>query len=130
MVVEGTLADMTDDTRANVVTTIEYETSIQELDKYRFDESWMPRIVMYALGLAGEAGEVADKIKKVYRDKNGVFSGDDQLAIIKELGDCLWYMTRIAGCFGFGIMGVARFNLAKLFGRRDRGTQAGSGDNR
>ena len=83
-----------------------------------------------ALGLTGEAGEVADKVKKSLRDKNGTVSDDDALALLKELGDVLWYVNQTANLLGFTLEGVARANLAKLEDRKARGTLQGSGDNR
>lgn len=85
---------------------------------------------VYALGLAGEAGETCDKIKKVYRDKSGVFKAEEREAIAKELGDVLWYVTRLAACLGFGLDEIADMNVKKLADRAERGTIKGSGDNR
>lgn len=84
----------------------------------------------YALGLTGESGEVADKIKKMYRDSAGVVTDDIRVAIGRELGDALWYLTRIASTLGLTLNGVMELNVAKLTDRRARGVQSGSGDNR
>jgi NTP pyrophosphatase (non-canonical NTP hydrolase) len=83
-----------------------------------------------ALGLAGEAGEIANKVKKVLRDDNGVLSKDKADEISKELGDVLWYLARVAEEIGTRLGGVAEGNLAKLFDRQARGVIQGSGDNR
>ena len=83
-----------------------------------------------ALGLTGEAGEVADKIKKIYRDKDGNFNVTDELEIAKELGDCLWYISRIADAIGFELSGIAKLNVDKLSKRKSEGKLHGSGDNR
>lgn len=83
-----------------------------------------------ALGLTGEAGEVADKIKKIYRDKDGNFNVTDELEIAKELGDCLWYISRIADAIGFELSGIAKLNVNKLSKRKSEGKLHGSGDNR
>lgn len=85
---------------------------------------------VYALGLAGEAGEVIDKIKKIYRDKNGVFKQEDMEAIAKELGDVLWYLTRLGATLGVDLKGIAAMNANKLLDRMKRGVIGGSGDNR
>ena len=85
---------------------------------------------VYALGLTGEAGELADKIKKVYRDKGGVFKQDEREAIAKELGDVLWYLTRLGATLGFSLEQIAAMNIEKLFDRAKRGVINGSGDNR
>ena len=83
-----------------------------------------------ALGLTGEAGEVADKIKKIYRDKDGNFNVTNELEIAKELGDCLWYISRIADAIGFELSGIAKLNVDKLSKRKSEGKLHGSGDNR
>jgi NTP pyrophosphatase (non-canonical NTP hydrolase) len=83
-----------------------------------------------ALGLAGEAGEIANKVKKVLRDDNGVLTKDKATEISKELGDVLWYLARVAEEIGTRLGGVAEGNIAKLYDRMQRGVIQGSGDNR
>ena len=85
---------------------------------------------VYALGLTGEAGELADKIKKVYRDKGGVFKQEEREAITKELGDVLWYLTRLGATLGFSLEEIAKGNINKLADRAKRGKIGGSGDDR
>ena len=83
------------------------------------------------LGLAGEAGEVAEKVKKVLRDKGGKFDAETVAALKKELGDVLWYVSQIATEFGLSLQDdVAHGNLSKLASRFERDTLAGEGDNR
>jgi NTP pyrophosphatase (non-canonical NTP hydrolase) len=82
------------------------------------------------LGLAGEAGEVAEKIKKVIRDGNGVIGEEKRAELSKELGDVLWYVANLAEELGLGMDGIAERNLEKLKSRQDRGQLKGSGDNR
>jgi len=82
------------------------------------------------LGLCGESGEVAEKIKKVLRDKNGVMDEATKTEITKELGDVLWYLTQIASELGLPLENVAAENIKKLFSRLERGKLNGSGDNR
>jgi NTP pyrophosphatase (non-canonical NTP hydrolase) len=82
------------------------------------------------LGLAGEAGEVADKVKKVLRDNGGIFDAASVAAIQKELGDVLWYVARLATELGLDMEQIAAENLAKLADRKVRGTLHGSGDER
>ena len=82
------------------------------------------------LGLVGEAGEVADKVKKVLRDKNGVFDKDSRDAIKFELGDVLWYISQLSSELGYELEDVANSNLHKLNDRKNRGKISGSGDNR
>jgi len=82
------------------------------------------------LGLAGEAGEVAEKIKKVLRDGNGIVSDEKREEITKELGDVLWYVANLAKELKVSLEDVAQKNLEKLQSRQQRGELHGSGDNR
>tara|TARA_A100001388_G_scaffold6445_1_gene4649 strand:- start:295 stop:624 length:330 start_codon:yes stop_codon:yes gene_type:complete len=82
------------------------------------------------LGLVGEAGEVAEKVKKVIRDKNGIFDDESKKAIKKELGDVLWYLSNLSTEFGFELDDIASENLVKLKLRSSRNTISGSGDER
>ena len=82
------------------------------------------------LGLVGEAGEVAEKVKKVIRDKNSIFDEESKLAIKKELGDVLWYLSNLCTEFNFSLEDVALNNLEKLKLRAARGKISGSGDDR
>jgi NTP pyrophosphatase (non-canonical NTP hydrolase) len=86
------------------------------------------QVVYPALGLAGEAGEVADKVKKIYRDgkDDARFRGE----IAKEIGDVLWYCATLADDLGFSLQQVAEMNIHKLKSRKVAGTIGGSGDNR
>ncbi len=89
-----------------------------------------PSYVAKVLGLVGEAGEVAEKYKKIIRDKNGVVSAADKTELVKELGDVLWYTAMLAKYLGVDFEEVANANLDKLASRKSRGAQRGSGDNR
>ncbi|KKU52678.1 MAG: hypothetical protein A3H69_02460 [Candidatus Sungbacteria bacterium RIFCSPLOWO2_02_FULL_47_9] len=82
------------------------------------------------LGLVGEAGEVAEKIKKVLRDHDGIMNDIKREEIKKELGDVLWYVSQIATELNFELKAIAAHNLEKLRSRMERGTLGGSGDNR
>lgn len=82
------------------------------------------------LGLCGEAGEVAEKIKKIMRDKGGLILDEDREALIKELGDVLWYISAICGELGIELEEVAYKNLIKLQKRKETNTIQGSGDDR
>lgn len=82
------------------------------------------------LGLTGEAGEVADKVKKVIRDREGVFDTDTREAIKLELGDVLWYVAQLSSELGYDLNEVAEANLQKLSSRAARGRIGGSGDQR
>lgn len=79
-----------------------------------------------AMGLTGEAGEVADKVKKIYRDGTDI----DQKAIGKELGDVLWYITAMANELGLSLQDIMQANYEKLIKRRETNTLSGSGDDR
>lgn len=82
------------------------------------------------LGLAGEAGEVAEKIKKVLRDDKGIVSEEKKKELEKELGDVLWYIAQLATELGLSLDEIASANLKKLLSRKERGVLRGSGDNR
>jgi NTP pyrophosphatase (non-canonical NTP hydrolase) len=82
------------------------------------------------LGLVGEAGEIAQKLKKLLRDKGGVSDADFEEAMAKELGDVLWYVAALASEIGYHLADVAGMNLQKLSSRQERGTLKGSGDER
>ena len=82
------------------------------------------------LGLCGEAGEVADKVKKVLRDQNGAFSPEVIAALELELGDVLWYVAQLATELGLDLEDIASANLEKLASRAARNVIAGSGDTR
>lgn len=87
-------------------------------------------IVYPTLGLVNEAGELAGKVKKIFRDKGGEISGEDRLALQKELGDVLWYLAQICTELDLSLQEVAEANLIKLFSRLERGQIGGEGDDR
>ena len=87
-------------------------------------------VIYPTLGLVNEAGEVAGKIKKVFRDKDGRISAETRAALEGELGDVLWYLAQVATELGLSLDEVAEHNLAKLLDRQSRGRIQGDGDNR
>jgi NTP pyrophosphatase (non-canonical NTP hydrolase) len=87
-------------------------------------------VVYPTLGLTNEAGEVAGKIKKIFRDKSGVISAQDREALKGELGDVLWYLAQVCTELEIPLEEVAGHNLEKLFSRLERGTIGGDGDTR
>ena len=89
-----------------------------------------PGFLEKILGLAGEAGEAADKVKKILRDKGGFASEEDRAELIKELGDVLWYLANIARYLDIDLSEVAKGNIDKLESRRKRNKLHGEGDNR
>ena len=90
-------------------------------------EAWL---AYPALGLAGEAGEVAEHAKKAIRDDGGMVSDERRAAMRKELGDVLWYVAQLASELGLELDDIAEANLAKLLSRQRRGVLSGSGDER
>uniref|UniRef100_A0A7S1A2P2 NTP pyrophosphohydrolase MazG-like domain-containing protein n=1 Tax=Noctiluca scintillans TaxID=2966 RepID=A0A7S1A2P2_NOCSC len=83
-----------------------------------------------ALGLAGESGEVANKVKKVIRDDGGVCSDARRLELASEVGDVLWYAAAMAEELGVTLEDIAQSNLMKLKLRQQSGSLGGSGDHR
>ena len=90
-------------------------------------EAWL---TYPALGLAGEAGEVAEHAKKALRDDAGRITDERRAAMSKELGDVLWYVAQLTSELGLELDQIARDNLEKLFSRQRRGVLSGSGDER
>lgn len=87
-------------------------------------------IVYPTLGLANEAGEVAGKVKKIFRDRQGVITDADREALTLELGDVLWYLSELCTRLGIRLEDVAASNVAKLADRAARGVLRGDGDMR
>jgi NTP pyrophosphatase (non-canonical NTP hydrolase) len=82
------------------------------------------------LGLCGEAGETANKVKKIARDFGGIISEESRLSIIEELGDTLWYVAMVAFELNVSMEEVAKRNIEKLKSRYERGVIKGKGDYR
>lgn len=87
-------------------------------------------LLHWVLGINGEAGEVAEKIKKIIRDKDGQVSEQDKTELAKEVGDVLWYLAVFAHHLGVPFETIAQQNLDKLKSRKSRGVLGGTGDNR
>ncbi len=87
-------------------------------------------VIYPTLGLTNEAGEVSGKIKKIFRDKEGVISEADLDALKGELGDVLWYLSQVSTELGLSLNEIAEHNIAKLLDRQLRGKIQGEGDNR
>jgi NTP pyrophosphatase (non-canonical NTP hydrolase) len=87
-------------------------------------------VIYPTLGLVNEAGEVAGKIKKVFRDKNGEINSETRDALKAELGDVLWYIAQVCTELNLSLDDVAQHNITKLYDRLERGKIKGDGDNR
>ena len=110
---------------------------IKQFDRYQQEsrKTWglvhMDHPLVYpTMGLVNEAGEVAGKVKKIFRDRNGEVSDADRQALKKELGDVLWYLAQICTELDLSLSEVAEANLVKLFDRLERGALGGDGDQR
>jgi NTP pyrophosphatase (non-canonical NTP hydrolase) len=96
----------------------------------KYNDKKIPGHVYCTMKLTGEAGEFSEKMGKIYRDKDGVISLEDKEALVKELGDVMWYVANLAGLLGYKMEDVAQMNIDKLLSRVERGVIHGSGDNR
>jgi NTP pyrophosphatase (non-canonical NTP hydrolase) len=116
------------DTPKITVTSLE---EYQKLSRRTAMEVRMDHPIVYpTLGLTNEAGEFAGKVKKIFRDKQGVISEEDRQELKKELGDVLWYLAQIATELDLSLEDIASHNLQKLFDRQARNQIQGEGDNR
>lgn len=88
------------------------------------------RLLYPVLGLSGETGEIAEKVKKVIRDKGGIVTDEFKDDLKKELGDVLWYLSAIASDLNLTLDEIATANYEKLKSRQERNKLQGSGDNR
>lgn len=109
------------------MTMDEYDSKAAETAIYNkgVHEEVDQSLIYTVMGLVGETGEVAEKLKKRIRD--GVW---DEEEVKKELGDVLWYLSGVCREMGFTLQDVARSNLQKLGDRKKRNKLGGSGDNR
>ncbi len=87
-------------------------------------------VIYPALGLVNEAGEVSCKMKKIFRDKQGVIGEAEREALKAELGDVLWYIAQVATELELPLDEIAEANITKLLDRQARGKIQGDGDNR
>ena len=90
-------------------------TTFDEYDKQSEGTDISPKTIeYYMLGLTGEAGEAANELKKVLRDKGGNMDVDSREKILSELGDCMWYISRLGTLLGTPLEAIALMNLMKL----------------
>lgn len=108
----------------------EYQDAATKTARNWDDTRPIPFLAYVTMGLAGEAGEAVDKLKKIFRNDNGVVHEEKKEDIKKELGDVLWYLSQIARELGIPFEDVAKTNIAKLADRQARGVIASEGDNR
>jgi NTP pyrophosphatase (non-canonical NTP hydrolase) len=94
------------------------------------DATKIEGLLYTTLGMCGESGEFADKVKKVLRDSNGIISEETRLELAKEAGDVLWYIAQCAKMLGFSLETIAFMNIQKLENRKEKNKLKGSGDNR
>ncbi|TSC68247.1 MAG: MazG family pyrophosphatase [Parcubacteria group bacterium Gr01-1014_72] len=107
----------------------EYQEKAKKTDTYQ-DKPPHDRLFYATLGLVGESGEVAEKVKKILRDQRGAVSEEKRQELKKELGDVLWYVAKFARELEFTLDEVAAGNIEKLYSRLERDAIHGSGDNR
>ena len=84
----------------------------------------------WVLAINGEAGEIAEKLKKIIRDQKSVVTDEHKAEMAKEIGDVLWYLAILANHLGVPFDEIAHTNIAKLQSRKQRDKIAGAGDNR
>lgn len=109
----------------------EKELTLDEYQQMALETAIYPLPIIYpTLGLTGEAGEVSEKIKKVLRDNEGVFSKEKKREIAKEIGDVLWYCATLSHDIGYTLSDIAKMNYEKVHSRQVRGKLHGNGDNR
>lgn len=131
---------MNGDYQAKAITTGIYREKIRDIVDYYFGTMSQDRakekivdLLAFAyvtLGLVGEAGEIANKAKKVIRDGSGKITDEFKEDMDGEIGDVEWYQANLAQELGLDLDSIRDRNLDKLFGRKARGTLTGSGDKR
>lgn len=95
-----------------------------------FTDDEFKDLAHWVFGITGEAGEIAEKFKKIVRDKEAIIGDTDRDEIIKEIGDVMWYLAVLAKQLDVSFDEVGKRNIAKLRDRQNRNKIQGSGDNR
>lgn len=109
----------------------EYQGTTHQTCVYPTDDADTMEAIKYlTLGLVGEGGEIAENVKKMLRDDNGVITPERKAKLFSEIGDQFWYISELCSRLGFNMGEVAKANIAKLLDRKARGVLHGSGDNR
>jgi NTP pyrophosphatase (non-canonical NTP hydrolase) len=109
------------------------ETTLNDYQHAAVETAIFPQhlgLLYPTLGLCGEAGEVAEVVKKIHRDDGGALGHESLKRLRDELGDCLWYLAMVATVAGLSLGEVAEENLRKLRDRQARGVMKGSGNER
>jgi NTP pyrophosphatase (non-canonical NTP hydrolase) len=105
---------------SKIETFADYAEAIEPLVLYP-RKTQIEAMQYVALGLNGEAGEVAEQIKKAMRNDGGELTPERLEALKKEAGDVLWYLTRLAAELNTSLDEIARLNIEKLYGRKEKG---------
>lgn len=114
----------------NEVSLSDYQRFTKSTAQYPSSTKMPTELVYIALKLNGEAGEFAEKIGKLIRDKGGEITPEDRVLLTKELGDVAWYLSEGARQLGTTLSDVLQVNMDKLASRKARGVISGSGDER
>lgn len=104
-----------------------YQSQTRETAIYP-DQGEIGGLSYVTLGLAGEAGEIANKVKKILRDQGGVLNDDNVADLVDEAGDTLWYLARLLDEIGVSMSDAMHHNIVKLQRRQKLGTLGGAGD--
>jgi len=108
----------------------EYETAARAYDFATDRDSPLNTLWYVSLGLSGETGELSEHVKKHIRDDNGIMTAHRKELLLREAGDVLWYLTKMAKLLGSSLGEIAQKNIDKLASRAKRGKLSGSGDMR
>lgn len=112
---------------------MEKELTLNQYQQMALETAVYPKeykVVYPALGMNGEAGEVADKVKKIIRDNNCELTDEKKKAIALEVGDVMWYCATLANDLGYTLEEIGQMNYDKLHSRQQRGKIGGDGDYR
>lgn len=104
---------------------LDYETFVEQTKDNMCND-----ILYLTVAMCGEAGEVADKVKKIYRDHEGIVDGVTEHEIAMEIGDVLWYLAALAIKLRVPLWSIAKCNIDKVNRRINMETLHGSGDYR
>ena len=107
----------------------EYQKLAARTATFENKEAWYP-LMYVALGVAGESGELIEKLKKVMRNDDGVISEEKREGMKQEIGDILWYLSQFARLIDVSFQDVAQANIDKTWDRAQRGVLKSEGDNR